>query len=259
MVLERIFRACRSRRLSVYIQEAIPGRAEDAHRPQAKISSLEHQIVASLLANFPLWARAPPEFQFGLVTSVLDVVRDAPELFRQSLPLQLVLDSVRVCYPDESSADAGRPTDEETGISGLISSDTTSESSADESETIYSTDNSWTSLARKERLHMRGFLWEIVRLLLGRTVSEQDGEALVQFMASCNDERLVRLRLVMASQHNGPQGRKFLVVELELTSGNQGHGKSRSLTATQEKGDRFFRQNVVYLSHLSIGFLWPKR
>lgn len=207
MVLERIFRACRSRRLSVYIQEAKPELAEEGYRPQAEISSLEHQIVASLLANFPLWARAPPEFQFGLVTSVLDVVRDAPELFRQSLPLQLVLDSVRVCYPDQSSAEASRPmADEETGISGLISSDTTSESSADESETIFSTDNGWTSMAQRELLHMRGFLWELVRLLLGRTVSEQDGEALVQFVASCNDARLVRPRSVYGLPTQRPAG-----------------------------------------------------
>lgn len=196
MVLERIFQTCRSDRLSAYTQQALPGLAEDAYRPEAGISSLEHQILVCLLANFPLWARAPPEFQFGLVTSVLDVVRDGPELCRQSLPLELVLASVRACCPDQSPGEASQPLDGEgTGISGFMSSETTSESSADVSETTSSTDQDWTSMARRERLHMRGFLWELVRLLLGQEVSKQHGEAVVHFLASCDDTRLVRLRL----------------------------------------------------------------
>lgn len=195
MVLERIFQACRSHRLSSYIQQALPGLAEDAYRPEAGISSLEHQILVYLLGNFPLWARAPPEFQSGLVTSVLEVVRDGPELCRQSFPLELVLASVRVCCPDRIPGEAGKPLDDEgAGISGFMSSETTSESSADVSETS-SADQNWTSMARRERLHMRGFLWELVRLLLGREVSKQDGDELVHFLASCDDTRLVRRRL----------------------------------------------------------------
>ena len=195
MVLERMFQACRSRRLSAYIQQALPGLAEDAYRPEASVSSLEHQILICLLANFPLWARAPPEFQFGLVTSVLDVVRDGSELCRQSLPLELVLVSVRVCCPDRLPGEAGQTLDGEgIGASGFMSSETTSESSADLSETT-STDQNWTSMARKERLHMRGFLWELVRLLLDREVNKQDGDAIVHFLASCDDARLVRQRL----------------------------------------------------------------
>lgn len=195
MVLERIFQTCRSRRLSAYIQQALPGLAEDAYRPEAGISSLEHQIFVCLLANFPLWARAPPEFQFGLVTSVLDVVRDGSQLFRQSLPLELVLVSVRVCCPDQIPGEADQSLDGEgTGVSGFMSSETTSESSADLSETS-STDQDWTRMARRERLHMRGFLWELVRLLLAREVNKQDGDAVVHFLASCDDTRLVRRRL----------------------------------------------------------------
>lgn len=194
MVLERILEACRSHRLSAYIQQALPGLGEDAYRPQAGISSPEHQILVCLLANFPLWARAPPEFQFGLVTSVLDVVRDGSELCRQSLPLELVLASVRVCCPDQMPGEAGQsPNGEETVVAGFMSSETTSESSADLSETS-STEQDWTSMARRERLHMRGFLWELVRLLLDREVNKQDGDALAHFLASCDDTRLVRQR-----------------------------------------------------------------
>eukprot|EP00752_Nemacystus_decipiens_P002115 g2019.t1 len=191
MVLERIFQTCRSDRLSAYIQQALPGLTEDAYRPEAGVSSLPHQILLCLLANFPLWARAPPEFQFGLVTSVLDVARDEPELCRQSLPLERVLVSVRVCCPDQIPGEAGQSLGgERTGVSGFMSSETTSESSADLSGTT-STDADWTIMARRERLHMRGFLWELVRLLLGREVGKQDGEAIVHFLASCDDTRLV--------------------------------------------------------------------
>lgn len=195
MVLERIFRTCRNHRLSAYIKQALPGLAEDAYRPEAGTSSLAHQILVCLLANFPLWTRAPPEFQFGLVTSVLDVVRDDSELCRQSLPLELVLDSVRVCCPDQIPGEAGQSLDGEgTGVSGFMSSETTSESSAALSERS-SPDEHWTSMARRERLHMRGFLWELVRLLFDREVNKQDGDAIVYFLASCDDTRLVRRHL----------------------------------------------------------------
>ncbi|CAM9566448.1 unnamed protein product, partial [Ectocarpus sp. 13 AM-2016] len=192
LVLERIFWACRSHQLSVYIQQALAGLAEDAYRPRAGMYSLDNQILVCLLSNFSLWARAPPEFQFGLVTSVLDMVRGAPELFRQLLPLESVLTSIRVCCPDQIAAETGRPHEEDrNSASGFMGSETTSESSADLSDTNSTTDREWSSMLRRERTHMRGFLWEFVRLLLEREVREQDGEALVHFIASCDDTRLV--------------------------------------------------------------------
>lgn len=190
LVLERIFWACRSHELFVYIQQALPGLAEDAYRPRAGMYSLENQILVRLLSNFSLWARAPPEFQFGLVTSVLDMVRGAPELFRQLLPLESLLTSMRVCCPDQIAAE---PHEEDRNIvSGFMGSETTSESSADFSDSNSTTDREWSSMVRRERTHMRGFLWEFVRLLLEREVRQQDGEALVHFIASCDDARLVR-------------------------------------------------------------------
>lgn len=195
-VLERIFQACRSHRLSVYIQQALSRLAQDAYRPQDGVCSLEHQITSCLLADFSVWAGAPPEFQFGLVTTVLDMIRDAPELFKQALPLQPVLASIRVCCPDQKSVEAGQLLEDERDvISGLLNSETTSESSADVSEMTSSTDQDWTRMAPREISHMRGFLWELVRLLLGRGVSKQDGDALVQFVASCDDTGLVRPHL----------------------------------------------------------------
>lgn len=204
-VLERIFQACRSHHLSVYIQQALPGLAHDAYRPPDGVYSLDHQITSCLLTDFSVWARAPPEFQFGLVTTVLGMVRDAPELFRQSLPLQPILASISVCFSRQDSAETGQPLeDERDGIAGLMHSETTSESSADVSETTSSTGQDWTRMVRREISHMRGFLWELVRLLLGQGVSKRDGDALVHFLATCDNTGLVRPCLAKKCNHAVP-------------------------------------------------------
>ncbi|CAN0386025.1 unnamed protein product, partial [Ectocarpus sp. 12 AP-2014] len=103
------------------------------------------------------------------------MVRSAPELFRQLLPLESVLTSIRVCCPDQIAAETGRPHEEDrNSASGFMGSETTSESSADLSDTNSTPDREWSSMLRRERTHMRGFLWEFVRLLLEREVREQD-------------------------------------------------------------------------------------
>ncbi|CAM9496985.1 unnamed protein product, partial [Ectocarpus fasciculatus] len=247
LVLERIFWACRSHQLSVYIQQALPRLAEDAYRPRAGMHSLEHQILVCLLSNFSLWARAPPEFQFGLVTSVLDMVRGAPELFRQLLPLESVLTSIRVCCPDQIAAETGRPHEEDrNSVSGFMASETTSESSADFSDTNSTTDREWSSMARRERTHMRGFLWEFVRLLLEREVRQQDGEALVHFIASCDDTRLVcELVQMLGSlmRKSVPSSGLFLALEMaSLAEGGSGGNGWRppKVVRTQSSPDTGF-------------------
>lgn len=194
MVLERIFKACQSLKQPVDIDKAFSGLAEGACLPQAGLVSFERQILVCLLTNFPLWVRAPTEFQFGLVTSVLDMVRGAPELLHQVLPLDTILASVQICCPDQIPRESGQVLEEDgDSASGFMDSETASESSADVFEARTSTNQDWSSMSRRERLHMRGFLWELLRVLLEREVRQEDGDALIHFLASCDDTRLVRL------------------------------------------------------------------
>ncbi|CAM9130173.1 unnamed protein product, partial [Hapterophycus canaliculatus] len=192
MVLESIFQACQSLNLPATIEKTLPGLAEGAYILQAGLVSFEHQILVCLLTNFPLWVRAPTEFQFGLVTSILDMVRSAPDMLQQVLPLDTILASVRVCCPDKIPLESDQ-TLEDNGhdAPGFMDSETASESSADMYERTSSMDQDWRSMSRRERLHMRGYLWEVLRVLLEREVRQQDGHALVHFLASCDDTRLV--------------------------------------------------------------------
>lgn len=153
-----------------------------------------------LLTNFSLWARAPPEFQFGLVTSVLEMVRNAPENFRRIISVEGILESIRSCCPDDLYR--GQELEaEKANTGGAFDVESMSESSYDDPGATLSAERVWTTLASRERLHMRGFLWEIVRLLLKRQVSQQDGDSLVQMLASCNDSRLVRPSLTWQASY----------------------------------------------------------
>lgn len=143
-----------------------------------------------LFTNISLWAKAPPDFQFGLVTSVLGMVRDAPERCRQFIPMGTVLASICICCPDQVSDASDAPKDAGTGMSRDAHSEIKEKTS--------SVEHDWTSMSWKERLHLRDFLWRVVRLLLEKEVRPQDGVALIHFMASCEDTRLVILRLMVA-------------------------------------------------------------
>lgn len=169
MALEGIFYTFRLRLVSVA--------SSDGDR---LLKAGAQQVLVCLVANFPLWARAPPEFLLGLATSVLDIVREIPELFRRLVSVEKTLTSIRICCPDRTHADDGQ-------VLGT-KSETPGPSSPKRPVT--------TSLEdRRERLHMRGFLWEVVRQLVKEEMSQEDGNAFVQFMASCDDTRLVRLGL----------------------------------------------------------------
>ena len=186
MVLERICQACRLRRVPAAAPHGVLDLAMDANRSREGTSSLEHQILVRLLTNISLWAKAPPDFQFGLVTSVLGMVRDAPERFRQTLPLETVLASIRICCPDEVSEASQAPED-----AGVGTSRASIYADSEREETTSSAERDWTSMSWRERLHLRDFLWRVVRLLLEKEVGPQDGVTLIRFMASCDDARLV--------------------------------------------------------------------
>lgn len=142
-------------------------------------------ILRRLVANFPLWVRAPPEFQFGLATCALEIFRGTPELFCEVVSVESILSSICSCCPDEYAADSERTLDRGGG-DVLGSGDF-------EPRTVPFTKRSTTTspLSKKERLHMRGYLWQVVRLLLEREINQEDGDALAQFMATCDDQRLV--------------------------------------------------------------------
>lgn len=143
-------------------------------------------VLGGLVANFPLWVRAPPEFQFGLATCVLEIFRDTPELFCKVVSLESILLSICICCPDEYVVDSERTLDKGVGsVSGCGDF---------ESRTVPFTKRPTTTspLTKRERLHMRGYLWQVARLLLERGINQEDGDALAQFVATCDDQQLVR-------------------------------------------------------------------
>lgn len=188
MVLERICQACRLHRVSAAASPRSLDFAKDVTQPRSRMSSLERQVLVRLFTNISLWAKAPPDFQFGLVTSVLGMVRDAPEQCRQFIPVETVLASIRICCPGQVSDASEAPQDAGTG--------TSRDAESEIKETTSSAEQDWTSMSWRERLHLRDFLWRVVRLLLEKEVRPQDGVALIHFMASCEDTRLVRFRLM---------------------------------------------------------------
>lgn len=195
MVLEALFDACRLHQVPSTISRGASALHGDSSRLQAREPSLEHQVLVCLLTNFSLWARAPPQLQFGLATSLLDLVRNTPERCRPMVSVGAVLTSIRDCCPHRiarrsskvlmgvGSGSAGR-------ASGASDGQSASDMPPERLDMMESRD--WNSMGRGERLHMRIFLWEVVRLLLGAGVSSQDGDDLVRFVAGCDDTRLVR-------------------------------------------------------------------
>lgn len=197
MVLETLFDACRLHQVSTAINQGESALAEDANRLQPEGSSLEQQVLVGLLTNFSLWAPAPPQLQFGLATSLLDLVRATPERCRPMVSVGEVLTNIRDCCPhrigrrtSNMPVGAGSGARSVRRACGVHGDESAREVSPARSDLTVSRD--WNSMSRKERLHMRSFLWEVVRLLLGAGVSPQDGDDLVRFVASCGDTRLVR-------------------------------------------------------------------
>lgn len=189
MVLERICQACRLHRVRAAAPHRVLDLAMDANQSREGTSSLEHQVLLRLLTNISLWAKAPPDFQFGLVTSVLGMVRDAPERFRQTIPLETVLASIRICCPDEVAEASQAP--EAPEDAGVDTSRASIYADSEREETTSSAERDWTSMSWRERLHLRDFLWRVVRLLLEKEVGPQDGVTLIRFMARCDDAQLV--------------------------------------------------------------------
>lgn len=192
IVLEAIYIACDFRKTTFVNARGDAVLVDSADNLEAETRSLQHHVVVYLLANFPLWARAPPALQFGLATRLLDLVRDSPRHFRTILSVEAMLTSIRVCC-----ADGGTLGDVES-LAGRIeelampSGDHTGVAAAQCSEDAGSTPRGWITMARRERWHMRSCLWEVIRLLLGEKTTKEDGIALVRFVANCGDATLVR-------------------------------------------------------------------
>lgn len=193
LVLERIFLACA-------LHDSVAGSRGKVHFASTTderclgTPSLQHQVVYYLLANFDLWARAPPELQFGLAASLLDLVRDNPERLRSMLSVEMILASLSVSYPDQV-LNRGK------GLSSSVDTSETSSShefgsgpSANVVEELDADRKGWIKMARRERQHMRGCLWEVIRLLLCESTNQEDGTAMIHLLASCDDAQVVRDR-----------------------------------------------------------------
>lgn len=189
MALEGMYLCCGSRSSTVGSQ----GRSGSVEHPgvtQAGTSSLQQQVASDLLANFVLWARAPPEMQFGLAARVLDLVRDGPGHFRSFLPMEKILTSISICYPDRIPGDGPQAVNDG-GRLNAISDEDSDHEGANPAE-AHLERKAWTTMARRERQHMRGCLWEVIRLLLNEGTTQQDGTAIVHLLASCADAKVVR-------------------------------------------------------------------
>ena len=174
MTLEGIFRACRLDHVSV-----------EASGVGRHLERGANHVFGRLVANFPLWVRAPPEFQFGLATCILDIFREIPGLLGQVASVEGTLSNIRICCPDDLVDDSERTFDEGGGSAS-------ESANAKRGSPVAKRPVIMSSLNRRERLHMRGYLWQMVRLLLEREVSQDAGDSLAQFVASCDDRRLVR-------------------------------------------------------------------
>lgn len=142
-------------------------------------------VLGGLVANFPLWVRAPPEFQFSLATFALEIFRGTPELFCKVVSVESILLSICICCPDEYVVDSERTLNKSGG--GVLGS-----GDFDPRAVPFTKRPTTTSpLSKRDRLHMRGYLWQMVRLLLEREINQEDGDAIAQFMATCDDQRLV--------------------------------------------------------------------
>lgn len=197
MVLDGIFQASRLHEVLITNNQGPSEEPENGRHIPVGACSLENQVLVSLLTNFSLWVNAPPEFQFGLAVSVLAMVQKSPERFRQIVPVETILTSIRACCLDQISGDTSQ-----TLVNGVVDAlgigNGTIKSCEENSEAASSTHRDWTNMARKEKLHMRGLLWEVVQLLLG----PEDGDVLVQFLASCDDTQLVRSDLLAAASNS---------------------------------------------------------
>lgn len=197
MALEEMFLVCRLHQsVSSSVGKAkVAGKSD---RREAGTLSLQHQVVVYLLGNLALWARAPPALQFGLAARLVDLVRDEPTYFRSMVSMEAILTNVKICCPHRVPDDDDQTVEGENGFidgvnrSETISSEVHGRVSPHQSESVHCTDESWTRMACGERRHMRGCLWEAMRLLLEEKIHEEDGPAVIHFLVSCDDTQLVR-------------------------------------------------------------------
>lgn len=189
MALEGMYLCCGSRWSSLGSQGQ-SGSVEHPVVTQAETNSLQQQVASDLLTNFVLWARAPPEMQFGLAARVLDLVRYDPGHFRSFLPVEKILTSLSICYPDRIPGDGPQTVNVGGRLDAMLDEDSDHEG-ANPAE-AHQERKAWTTMARRERQHMRGCLWEVIRLLLNEGTTQQDGTAIVHLLASCADAKVVR-------------------------------------------------------------------
>lgn len=199
IVLEAIYLACGSHDATVVNVPKAPRLAENADSVDGGAPSLQHQVVFCLLSNFPLWARAPPAFQFGLANRLLDLVRENPTRFRYMISIEAILSSIHVCFSDNVPSALDDTLGDVEGLAVVMqalkmpSGEGVSGNLPQRPNEMDATKQDWTRMAHKERWHIRSCLWEVIRLLLAEYTSQENAVALVRFMASCDDARLVRI------------------------------------------------------------------
>lgn len=199
IVLEAIYLACASHDATTVNVPQAPHLADDADSVEGGAPSLQHQVVFCLLSNFSLWARAPPAVQFGLANRLLDLVRENPTRFRSMITIEAVLSSIHICFSDAVPSALDRTLGDVEGLavgmraSEMPSIEGVSSNPSQRPNEIDATKRDWTRMTQKERRHIRSCLWEVIRLLLSEYTSHDDAVALVRFMASCDDARLVRI------------------------------------------------------------------
>lgn len=220
MVLESIFETSRLHHALVGGSRKARSVTDNAHELGAEGASLQDQVLKCLLANFSLWAKTPPEFQFGVVTTVLDMIRESPDRLRGIVSVESVLASIRTCFPHFVSDEAGDGLDPTaTPVMKNVECGDASACPSAMVEAELTAEREWTSMVWRERQHMRGFLWEMVRLLVGREVSQQDGDSLILFMANCDDAQLVsRWRM---NEHDDVERRIYQLPHNERQDGSQ--------------------------------------
>lgn len=101
MTLKGIFRACRLDHVSV-----------EASSVGRHLEPRANHVFGRLVANFLLWVRAPPEFQFGLATCILDIFREIPGLLGQVASVEGTLFNICICCPDDLVNESERTLDE---------------------------------------------------------------------------------------------------------------------------------------------------
>ncbi|CAM9208865.1 unnamed protein product [Discosporangium mesarthrocarpum] len=189
--LERFCIACCQSRWTPKSLEQSPNHL-NATSMQPLVGPLERQAYSRLLGNFALWVQGPPDLQFSMAARLLDMVQKAPSRFRGVLPVDALIHSIGVYYKDQSDMKQGAEgksledleaaTAEANGWKGRGSGSTTQSNEGQASLFV---------VGRRERQRIRGCLWGVLMQLLREEANQGDVSALLNFMATCGDPRLV--------------------------------------------------------------------